>query len=330
MSKPRRNKKTKTPKPKFGRGIWHTSDLIDWSKRPARGTLKDFSSPSSPPLPPLPIDKPARFQSPSRLETLKSPLTESVSWLARSVHDRITTPFNTVDTTHNYTELNSSTSLPSTENQEKDREQEAVNSSASSGYSPGGSSHKSHKHNRSVDPDTSEPRYFDSALEHFVMHILKVKLTHEIAYALDQAFINTFDEFRTIDTVDVHTFTYKWPSDTNSTLLHMMLVKQIQSGIHYCRFLEDGNDPACDDPTMMDYDKYNKWRRNGYAVYQASSNPIGGINHMLQGFIPIVRHTSKNMWYHFSSFYSFTPHSIISMRIYFPMSLFLIAHSVRP
>jgi hypothetical protein len=261
MSKQRRNKKTTTPKPKFGRGIRPKSDLPDWSTRPARGTLKEFSSPSSPPLPSLPIDKPARFQSPSRLETLKSPLTEAVSRLARSVHDRITTPFNTVDTTHNYTELNSSTSSPSTENQEEDREQEAVNSSASSGYSPGGSSHKSHKHNRSVDPDTSEPRYlfgsfnqgdleeepeddpdkeggnndnnedpdlpesmpspvaptkakmapvnFDSALEHFVAHLLKVKLTHEIAYALDQAFVNRFDEFRSTDPVDVHTFTYK-------------------------------------------------------------------------------------------------------------------------
>jgi hypothetical protein len=112
---------------------------------------------------------------------------------------------------------------------------------------------------------------FDAALEHFVMHILKVKLIHPIAYALDQAFINTFDEFRTIDTVDVHTFTYKLPNDTNKTLLHMMLVKQIQRGVHHCRFLEDGNDPACDDPTiMMDYDKYSKWKRNGHAVYQAS------------------------------------------------------------
>jgi hypothetical protein len=57
----------------------------------------------------------------------------------------------------------------------------------------------------------------------------------------------------------------------------MMLVKQIQSGVYYCRFLETGNDPACDDPTMMDYDKYNKWRRNGQAVYQASLNPPGTV-----------------------------------------------------
>jgi hypothetical protein len=129
-------------------------------------------------------------------------------------------------------------------NQEEDREQEEVDSSALSGYSPGGSSHK---HNRSVDSDPNEPRYlfgsfsqedleedpeddpdeedgnndnnedpdpprsspshvaptktkmaavsFDSALEHFVLRFLKVKLTHQIAYALDQAFINTFDDF---------------------------------------------------------------------------------------------------------------------------------------
>jgi hypothetical protein len=134
MSKQRRNKKSKTPIPKSGLGIRRTSDLPDWSTRPARGALEVFSSPlSSSPLPPLPSDAPPRFQTPSRLETLGSPFTDSVRRLARSVHDRITTPFNTVDTAHNYSELNSSTSSPSTENQEEDREQEAVDSSASSG-----------------------------------------------------------------------------------------------------------------------------------------------------------------------------------------------------
>jgi hypothetical protein len=108
MSKQRWNKKTTAPKPKSGRGIQRTSDLPDWSTRPAHGALEAFSSPSSsPPLPPLPSDKPARFQTPSRLETLRSPLTESVSRIARSVHDCITTPFNTVDTTHTNSELNS-------------------------------------------------------------------------------------------------------------------------------------------------------------------------------------------------------------------------------
>jgi hypothetical protein len=251
MSKPRRNKKT-TPKPKSGRGIRRTSDLPDWSKRPARGALEEFSSPSS--------SSPPRFQSPPRLETLGSPFTESARQLVRSVQDRITTPFNTVDTVHNYSEINSSTSSPSIENQEEDREQVEVNSSALSGYTPGGSSNESQEHNRSVDPDTTKPRYlfgsinqgdlekepeddpdeadgnnnnnedpdlpeslpspvaptkakmatvnFDSALKYFVLHFLKVKITHQIAYALDQAFINTLDDLHTIDTVDVHTFTY--------------------------------------------------------------------------------------------------------------------------
>jgi hypothetical protein len=121
---------------------------------------------------------------------------------------------------------------------------------------------------------------FDSALEHFMVHFLKVKITHQIAYALDQVFFNMFNEFRSIDTVDVHPFTYKLPGDTkgtNGTLLHMMLVKQIQSGVYYCRFLEDNNDPACNDPTKMDFGKYSKWKRNGHAVYQASLNPLGTI-----------------------------------------------------
>jgi hypothetical protein len=156
MTKQRRNKKTTTPKPKSGCGIRCTSELPNWSNRPARGALEAFSSPSSPPLPSLPSE-PARSQTPSRLETLSSPLTESVSRIVRSVHDCITTLFNTVDTAHNYSEVNSSTSSPSTENQEEDREQEIVKSSASSGYSPGGSSQESHK--STVDPDTNEGRY---------------------------------------------------------------------------------------------------------------------------------------------------------------------------
>jgi hypothetical protein len=123
------------------------------------------------------------------------------------------------------------------------------------------------------------PVNFDSALEHFVVHLLKVKLTHEIAYALDQSFVNTFDEFRSTDLVDVHTFTYKLPGDTNpnSKPLHMQLVKQIQGEIYYCRFLEENNDSACDDPTMMDYATYSKWRRNGQTVYQASLNITGTV-----------------------------------------------------
>jgi hypothetical protein len=58
------------------------------------------------------------------------------------------------------------------------------------------------------------PVNFDPALEHFVVHLLKVKLTHEIAYAFDQSFVNTFDESHSTDPVNVHTFTYKLPGDT--------------------------------------------------------------------------------------------------------------------
>jgi hypothetical protein len=57
----------------------------------------------------------------------------------------------------------------------------------------------------------------------------------------------------------------------------MTLVKQIQAGIYYCQFLEDNNDPVCDDPTMMDYATFSKWRRNGQAVYQASLNTTGTV-----------------------------------------------------
>jgi hypothetical protein len=118
---------------------------------------------------------------------------------------------------------------------------------------------------------------FDPALEHFVLRFLKVKLTHEIAYALDQAFVNTFDEFCTINTVDIHAFTHKLPGETSSTLIHPMLVKQIERGVHYCQFLKDANDPACGDPTLMDYDTFNKWKQKGHAAYQVTLIPPGTV-----------------------------------------------------
>jgi len=99
MSKPRRKKKTKEPLPNPGHGIQRTtSELIDWSTRPARGALEAFSSPSSP-LPPLPNSTP-QFQTPPRLEPLESSFAETARRLARRLSNRITTPFTPGDTSH--------------------------------------------------------------------------------------------------------------------------------------------------------------------------------------------------------------------------------------
>jgi hypothetical protein len=48
------------------------------------------------------------------------------------------------------------------------------------------------------------PTNFDANLEHIVTIILKLPLAHPLALALSQSFLNTFDDFRTIDIDDVH------------------------------------------------------------------------------------------------------------------------------
>jgi hypothetical protein len=52
------------------------------------------------------------------------------------------------------------------------------------------------------------PPNFDANLEHIVTVILKLTLAYALALALSQSFVNTFDDFRTIDIDDVHEFRY--------------------------------------------------------------------------------------------------------------------------
>jgi hypothetical protein len=52
------------------------------------------------------------------------------------------------------------------------------------------------------------PANFDAELEHIVTVILKLPLANPLALALSQSFVNTFDDFRTIDIDDVHEFRY--------------------------------------------------------------------------------------------------------------------------
>jgi hypothetical protein len=53
---------------------------------------------------------------------------------------------------------------------------------------------------------TYSPPNLDTNLEHIVTVILNLALTHPLALALSQPFVNTFDDFRTIDIDDVHEF----------------------------------------------------------------------------------------------------------------------------
>jgi hypothetical protein len=65
---------------------------------------------------------------------------------------------------------------------------------------------------------TYSPANFDAILEHIVTVILKLTLTHPLALALSQSFVNTYDDFRTININDVHEFRYNMTSVSLSTL----------------------------------------------------------------------------------------------------------------
>jgi hypothetical protein len=117
------------------------------------------------------------------------------------------------------------------------------------------------------------PANFDANLEHIVVVILKLPFAHPLALALSQSFVNTFDDFWTIDIDDVHDFRYNTttdPANTPGTKLHVTVVKKIQHMVSYARFKEESKDTDCDTPDVWDTDIYSKWCRNGYATYLAS------------------------------------------------------------
>jgi hypothetical protein len=63
-------------------------------------------------------------------------------------------------------------------------------------------------------------------------------MTHPLALGLSQSFINTFDDFRTIDIDDVHEFRYNLPTDPTEhpgTTLHLNVVNKIQHMVCYAR-----------------------------------------------------------------------------------------------
>jgi hypothetical protein len=117
------------------------------------------------------------------------------------------------------------------------------------------------------------PPNLDTNLEYIVTVILNLAMTHPLALGLSQSYINTFDDFRTIDIDDVHEFRYNLanePTEHPGTKLHLTVVKKIQRMVCYARFKEDLNDNESNNPTEWDIDTYSKWCRNGYATYLAA------------------------------------------------------------
>jgi hypothetical protein len=105
-------------------------------------------------------------------------------------------------------------------------------------------------------------------------------LAHPLALALSQSFVNTFDDFWTIDIDDVHEFRYNMTTDppsTPGTKLHVTIVKKIQRMVSYGRYKEENKDPDWDTPDIWDSDVYSKWCRNGYDNYLTSlTAPVPG------------------------------------------------------
>jgi hypothetical protein len=126
------------------------------------------------------------------------------------------------------------------------------------------------------------PPNFDANLEHIVVVILKLTLAHPLALALSQSFVNTFDDFWTIDIDDVHEFRYNTtndPANTPGTKLHVTVIKKIKRMVSYARFKEESKDADFDTPDVWDTDIYSKWCQNGYANYLTSLTvPLPGSN----------------------------------------------------
>jgi hypothetical protein len=118
------------------------------------------------------------------------------------------------------------------------------------------------------------PTNFDANLKYIVMVILNLPLTHPLALALSsQSFVNTFDDFRTIDIDDVHECRYNTTNDPPNTpgiKVHSQVVKKIQRMVCYARFKEESKDTNCDTPSVCDIDTYSKWCRNGYSTNLAT------------------------------------------------------------
>jgi hypothetical protein len=117
------------------------------------------------------------------------------------------------------------------------------------------------------------PANFDVHLENIVTVILKFSLAHPLVLALSQSFVNTLDDFQTIDIDDVHDFRYNTttdPANTPGTKLHVTIVKKIQRMVSYACFKEEKKDTDCNTPDIWDTDIYSKWCQNGYANYLTS------------------------------------------------------------
>jgi hypothetical protein len=116
-------------------------------------------------------------------------------------------------------------------------------------------------------PTTARMASFDSGLKHLVVDIIKYKITHPLAMALDQAFVSTFNEFHSIEIADVNEFTYKASVTSDTVKLHTTLVKQIQRGVAYACYEEDMANSKSDDPTLWDANTFSRWTWNSYVTY---------------------------------------------------------------
>jgi hypothetical protein len=112
---------------------------------------------------------------------------------------------------------------------------------------------------------TAKMASFDLKLEHLVQDIMKYNLAHPFAMALKQAYITTFDDFRSIEIADVNNYTVT--VGTSTVKVHATLVKAVQRGVAYAHHKEDMNNTESDDSILWDANTFSKWTRNGYVNY---------------------------------------------------------------
>jgi hypothetical protein len=234
------------------------------------GILEGFSSPANPGR--------SSSKSYSQLDNLRR--------VNRKIHrTRPLTPTPPGETTTGNSETSTSVNTSSNKDQDATREQAEDQSSALSGYSPGSLPSPSITTTVKTPSITTSAKMasFDPDLEYLVVDIMKYDLNHPVDIALQQAYIATFDEFRSIEIADVSDYTLEDANKVKSKL-HNNIVKPVQRGVAYARHLEDINDPDCDDPTQWDAKTYSKWTRNGYVTYLNTVQANGRYNHWIYDY----------------------------------------------
>jgi hypothetical protein len=251
----------------------------------------------------------------SALEAHSSPATsgnisqlDPLSRETSTVHSRPSTPSSRVEPTTDITEINSSPIPFSTEYQDSAEEETEGNSSAQSGFNPGGSdndldySFTTQGYNEDNSPSTDPPppppdppppppippiispsllsatttskmASFDAELEHLFLKIMKYELSTPLALAVHEYGVKEFEHFRSLgnDLNELPKLTIPSGAGVDKTI-STIDAKALTKAVIYTLFMEDSNHADYEDPRKWDVKEYQKWSRQGPARYIAKMN----------------------------------------------------------